>query len=296
MLLLVLTKLGFRKIEAIVTTLILVILGVFAYEVLLSQPHWRQVFAGYLPHKEIATNSSMLTLALGIIGATVMPHNLYLHSAISQSRKLDYNDPQAVKKAVRFASWDSNIQLSLAFIVNSLLLILGASLFYGKANPDNLGRFQDLFNALQNSHIVGAIASPALSVLFAVALLASGQNSTITGTLTGEVVMEGFLHLKMPTWLRRLVTRLLAVIPVLICVILYGGQENAVENLLLYSQVFLSVALPVSIIPLTIFTSDKKLMGQFVNKKWITILAWAISITVTLLNFKLIFDTLAPLF
>ncbi|MDR0921312.1 MAG: Nramp family divalent metal transporter [Lactobacillales bacterium] len=294
MLLLVLTKLGFRKIEAIVVTLIAVILLVFGYEVLISDPNWGEVIAGYFPRTELVTNGSMLTLALGIVGATVMPHNLYLHSAISQTRKINHDDEKDVAKAVKFAALDSNIQLTMAFVINSLLLILGASLFFGHSEP--LGRFVDLYNALDNKNIVGAIASPVLSVLFAVALLASGQNSTITGTLTGEVVMEGFLHLKMPLWLRRVVTRGLAVLPVIICVIIYGGQESAVEGLLLYSQVFLSIALPISMIPLTIFTSDKKLMGKFVNKKWITILAWIITIVLTILNFRLIFETLAPLF
>ncbi|SJZ58589.1 manganese transport protein [Pilibacter termitis] len=294
MLLLLLQKLGFRKVEAIVVTLIAVILIVFAYEVLLSNPNWASVVKGYVPQTKVVTNGSMLTVALGIVGATVMPHNLYLHSAISQTRKIDYTNEEEVARAVRFAGIDSNIQLAGAFVINSLLLILGASMFFG--HGDSLGRFVDLYNALSNDKIVGAIASPVLSVLFAIALLASGQNSTITGTLTGEVVMEGFLHLKMPLWLRRVVTRGLAVTPVIICVILYGGKESAVESLLLYSQVFLSIALPISMIPLTIYTSDKKLMGRFVNSKWVSVLSWVITIVLTLLNIRLVYETLATLF
>ncbi|MDR3157085.1 MAG: Nramp family divalent metal transporter [Lactobacillales bacterium] len=292
MLLLVLTRLGFRKIEAFVVVLIAVILIVFTYEVLISDPHWGEVITGYLPQSKIVTNSSMLALSLGIIGATVMPHNLYLHSAISQTRKVDRKDLENVRHAVRFANIDSNIQLTGAFIINSLLLILGASMFFGKSTAIKGEDFVSLYNALGDKKIVGNIASPILSGLFAIALLASGQNSTITGTLTGEIVMEGFLHLKFPLWLRRIITRGLAVLPVVICVILYGEKESAVENLLVYSQVFLSIALPISIIPLTIFTSNKKLMGEFVNRKWITFIAWIISIALTLLSIKFIWSDL----
>ncbi|MBP2098041.1 Nramp family divalent metal transporter [Enterococcus rivorum] len=291
LLLLLLTKLGFRKIEAIVVCLIVVIFSVFAYEVALADPNIGEILRGFIPETRIATDKSMLLLALGIVGATVMPHNLYLHSSIAQSRKLDRNDDVAKAKAIRFTVWDSNIQLSVAFMVNCLLLILGGALFYG-TNSD-LGKFVDLFDALKNPDIVGSIASPTLSILFAIALLASGQNSTITGTLSGQIVMEGFIHLRMPLWMRRVVTRLIAIVPVIICVILYGGQESAVEDLLLYTQVFLSVALPVSIIPLTIYTSDKKLMGRFANPEWMKILAWIIAIVLTALNLFLIYGTLS---
>lgn len=290
LLLLLLTKLGFRKIEAIVSCLIAVIFFVFAYEVALANPSISEILKGFIPDTRIATNKSMLFLALGIVGATVMPHNLYLHSSIAQVRKFDRNDDVEKAKAIRFTIWDSNIQLTVAFIVNCLLLILGGALFYG-TNSD-LGKFVDLYDALKNPNIVGDIASPVLSILFAVALLASGQNSTITGTLSGQIVMEGFIHLKMPLWMRRVVTRLIAIVPVIICVILYGGQESAVEDLLLYTQVFLSIALPVSIIPLTIYTSDKKIMGNFANAKWVKYLAWIIAIVLTVLNLFLIYGTL----
>lgn len=293
LLLLLLTKLGFRKIEAIVSCLIAVIFFVFAYEVALADPNVGEVLRGFIPDTKIATDKSMLFLALGIVGATVMPHNLYLHSSIAQARKFDRNDDAEKAKAIRFTTWDSNIQLTVAFVVNCLLLILGGALFYG--TNSELGKFVDLFDALKNPDIVGNIASPVLSILFAIALLASGQNSTITGTLSGQIVMEGFIHLKMPLWARRVLTRLLAIVPVIICVIIYGGSETAVEDLLLYTQVFLSIALPVSIIPLTMYTSDKKLMGQFANPTWVKFLAWIIAIALTLLNLFLIYGTLTGL-
>lgn len=292
LLLLLLTKVGFRKIEAIVATLIATIFIVFLYEVILSNPSMGPLLRGFIPSTEIATNGHMLLLALGIIGATVMPHNLYLHSSIVQTRQFERNT-EGKREAVRFATIDSNIQLSIAFVINCLLLILGAALFFGTTS--DLGRFTDLYNALSDNAIVGAIASPLLSTLFAVALLASGQNSTITGTLSGQIVMEGFIEMKMPTWLRRIITRLLAIVPVIICVIVYGGREDAVEKLLLYTQVFLSIQLPFAIIPLTIFTSSKKLMGEFANPAWMKYLAWTIAITLTILNCFLIYGTFVEL-
>jgi manganese transport protein len=217
-----------------------------------------------------------------------MPHNLYLHSSISQTRKVDYQNPASIKQAVRFMTWDSNLQLTVAFVVNSLLLILGASLFYGHASE--ISAFSQMYNALQDSTIAGAVASSALSTLFAIALLASGQNSTITGTLTGQIVMEGFLKLRLPQWLIRLVTRLAALLPVLIIAVLYGSRESVLDQLIVYSQVFLSAALPFSIFPLVYFTSNSKLMGDFVNAKWNTILGYLVAIVLTLLNLKLIID------
>ena len=261
---------------------------------ILAKPDLHHILSGYLPnvaayqHTASKNGTSVLTLALGIVGATVMPHNLYLHSSIAQTRKVNYKAKQSVHEAVRFMTWDSNIQLSLAFVVNSLLLILGAALFFGHA--DKIGAFSAMYNALKDPQIAGAIASPILSTLFAVALLASGQNSTITGTLTGQIVMEGFLNMKLPPWFLRLVTRLLALLPVVIVAILYGDKEQVLDNLLVYSQVFLSVALPFSIFPLVYFTSNKKLMGEFVNSKWNTYLAYSVSILLTILNVKLVVD------
>ncbi|STY43653.1 Probable manganese transport protein MntH [Listeria grayi] len=256
---------------------------------IISSPAVSEIFGGFIPKPEIVTNKGALLIALGIVGATIMPHNLYLHSSIVQARKYDRTDRKSLKEAIKFATIDSNIQLTIAFIINCLLLILGASLFFGYDGPlDTLGQ---LYRALNDNSIVGAIASPALSVLFAVALLASGQNSTITGTLTGQIIMEGYIHMRMPMWARRMITRVVAIIPVIICIIIFGDTEAVVEKLLIYTQVFLSIALPFSIIPLTMFTSDKKLMGEFSNSKVTNWIAWGISVILTLLNIWLIFTT-----
>lgn len=293
-LLLLLMKLGFRKIEAIVMTLILVILGVFLYEVFQADPVVRDVFGGFIPQKQIL-HHGQLTMALGIVGATVMPHNLYLGSSISQTRKYSRKDQDEIAQAVRFATWDSNLQLSMAFLVNCLLLILGSALFFG--HQGDLGTFTALYDALKDPNIAGKVASPVLSVLFAVALLASGQNSTITGTLAGQIVMEGFLHIKLPSWVRRLLTRLLSVTPVIICALLFGDNEATLDQLLIYSQVFLSIALPISMIPLVYFTSSEKIMGKrFKNKPIITILGWISTIVLTILNIQLIINTIQEIF
>lgn len=294
-LLLSLMKLGFRKIEAVVSTLILTILGIFIYLVALSKPSFSGILHGYLPHLSIfnlhqTTTNSQLTLALGIIGATVMPHNLYLHSSISQTRKVNYEDNKSISEAVRFMSWDSNLQLSLAFLVNSLLLILGATLFYGHSS--DISAFSQMYNALNDSSVAGSIASGFLSTLFAVALLASGQNSTITGTLTGQIVTEGFLNLKLSQWSIRLTTRLLALLPVVIAAVFYGDKEAVLDQLIVYSQVFLSLALPFSIFPLVYFTSNPKIMGNMVNARWNTLFGYLVAFILTLLNFKLIYDVL----
>lgn len=290
LILLLLMKMGFRKIEAIVATLVAVILFVFLYEVILAQPNVPEIFRGFVPSTRIVSNSSMLYLALGIVGATVMPHNLYLGSSISQTRRIDRANDEHVAKSIRFTVADSNIQLSVAFVVNCLLLILGAALFYG--THSDLGRFVDLYHALSDSKIVGAIASPVLSMLFAIALLSSGQSSTITGTLSGQIIMEGFIHLKMPLWAQRLLTRLLSIAPVLGFAIYYHGNEAKIENLLTFSQVFLSIALPFAIVPLVLFTSDKKLMGNFANRAWVKYTAWVIAVILIILNVWLILQTL----
>ena len=288
LLLLFLMKLGFRKIEAIVITLISVIMIVFVYEVAISDPVIADMLKGFIPQKEIF-DRSQLTMALGIVGATVMPHNLYLHSSIAQTRNYNRQDEDDVARAVRFSTWDSNIQLTVAFIINTLLLVLGAAMFFGRG--EGLGTFTSLYNALQDNKLAGAVASPVLSTLFAVALLASVQNSTITGTLSGQIVMEGFINLKMPTWARRLITRGLSVIPVLIAAIYYHGREGGLDTLMIQSQVFLSIALPVSMIPLVYFTSNEKIMGKrFRNNKVIAALGWIAAIALTILNIKLIVD------
>lgn len=293
LLLLFLMKLGFRKIEAIVATLVAVILFVFLYEVLLAEPHFAEIMAGYVPTKEVITNKSMLYLTLGIVGATVMPHDLYLGSSITQTREVDRSYPDSVTRSIKFSTIDSNIQLTIAFVVNSLLLILGAALFYG--TNSKLGRFVDLFNSLNDPSIVGSIASPVLSMLFAVALLASGQSSTITGTLSGQIIMEGFINLRMPLWAQRLITRLISVAPVLWFAFYYHGNEAKIESLLTSSQVFLSIALPFAIIPLVLFTSSKKIMGEFKIKTWVKWLAWIATVILVALNIYLILQTVGIL-
>ncbi|HEY4399337.1 MAG TPA: Nramp family divalent metal transporter [Lactobacillaceae bacterium] len=302
LLLLLLMKLGFRKIEAIVMTLIGTVLIIFVYLMIRSNPNFADVLQGIIPsaaavstHSPGAGIDSPLTMALGIIGATVMPHNLYLHSSVSQTRKIDHKDTSAVKNAVRFMTWDSNLSLGVATIINSMLLILGGALFFG--HGQELSAFGDLYNALKDSNVAGAVASPVLSTLFAVALLASGQNATITGTITGETVMEGFIHLKVPRWLRRMVTRGLALIPVLAFTIIYAGDEGKLDQLLVYSQVFLSIALPFAMIPLIYYTSSKKVMGeQFVNPKWMVVLATVAAAVLTVLNLQLIWQMVASFF
>ena len=294
LLLLLLMKLGFRKIEAIVVTLIAVILLVFLYMAVLAKPDMGEVAVNLVPHSDILKHGQLM-LALGIVGATVMPHNLYLHSSVSQTRKINRENKAELKEAVRFMTWDSNIQLTLAFVVNSMLLILGASLFFGHA--DSVGTFGLMYSALSDSKVAGAIASPILSTLFAVALLASGQNSTITGTLTGEVVMAGFLRLKIPMWARRVITRGLALAPVIAFTLIYGGDESKLDVLLINSQVFLSIALPFAMAPLILFTSSKKVMGEdFVNPKWMTTIAWLVFIVLTGLNIQLIVETVRNMF
>ena len=292
LILLLLTKIGFRRIEAIVATLILVIMVVFVYEVVLARPDLPAMFEGFVPTPEILGNGQ-LTMALGIVGATVMPHNLYLHSSIVQTRDFDREDENQVSNAVRFATWDSNIQLTGAFIVNCLLLVLGAAMFFG--HGEGLDTFTALYNALGDKTIAGPVASGLLSTLFAVALLASGQNSTITGTLTGQIVMEGFIRMRIPLWLRRLVTRVVSIIPVLICTIAFGGKESALDSLLVYSQVFLCVALPISMVPLVWFTSSRKIMGKHANPRWMAFLAWIIVAILTGLNLQLVIQDVGEL-
>ncbi|WP_438766553.1 Nramp family divalent metal transporter [Enterococcus sp. AZ102] len=300
LLLLLLTKVGFRKIEALVVCLIFVILFVFIYQVALSNPDWAAMFKGFIPTTQTFADAPQiggqtpLTGALGIIGATVMPHNLYLHSAVSQTRAIDHDNEEEVAEAVRFSTWDSNIQLSLAFVVNALLLIMGVAVFKSGTvkDPSFFGLYESLSDptTLSNGVLAEVAKSGILSTLFAVALLASGQNSTITGTLTGQVIMEGFIHLKLPIWLRRLVTRLISVIPVLICVTLTSRkgtieEHTALNNLMNNSQVFLAFALPFSMIPLLMMTNSSFEMGHRFKNNWIVkFFGWASVLSLTYLN------------
>lgn len=292
--LLFIMRFGFRKIEAIVGTLIFTVLIIFIFEVFVASPDVNAMLNGFIPHSDIFTNTSALYIALGIIGATIMPHNLYLHSSIVQSRMYNRNDNNAKRSAIKYALIDSNIQLTIAFVVNCLLLILGAALFYGN-NTEQLSGFFDLYHTLKTEPLLGATMGAIMSTLFAVALLASGQNSTITGTMAGQIVMEGFINLKIPNWLRRLITRGIAILPIIICLIIYRGDTVKIEQLLVFSQVFLSLALPFSLVPLQLATNNSTLMGPFKNKRWVNIISWILIIVLSLLNINLILETFRSL-
>lgn len=289
--LLFIMKFGFRKIEAIVGTLIFTVLAIFIFEVYIASPDVVSVLNGFIPSSHIVTQQGALYIALGIVGATIMPHNLYLHSSIVQSRTYNRKDEASKAQAIKYATIDSNIQLTIAFVINCLLLVLGAGLFFGTGNADNLGGFYDLYQALEQQPLLGASLGGLMSTLFAVALLASGQNSTITGTLAGQIVMEGFINLKLPNWVTRLITRSIAIIPVIICLIIFHGNESMMEQLLVFSQVFLSIALPFTLIPLQLATNNKDLMGRFKNKLWINIISWSLIVILSGLNIHLIIQT-----
>ena len=281
LLILMLQTRGFRYMEALIVSLMLVIGGCFVYEVLLSNPDWAQVAAGFLPAPAIVTNPAMLYVAIGILGATVMPHNLYLHSALVQTR--DFNESLAGRReAIRYATIDSTLALGIALLINAAILIVAAATFHARGHTQ-VAEIQDAHRML--SPLLGAGAA---SVLFAVALLASGQNSTITGTLAGQIVMEGFLDIRLKPWLRRLITRLIAVVPAIIVTLHYGTSGTA--QLLVLSQVILSLQLPFAVIPLVIFTSDRQKLGTLVSPRWVTGIAWLMTALIIVLNLKLIHD------
>lgn len=276
---------GFRYIESIVGGLIFVIFASFLYEIFLSKPDIIPLLEGLIPQKEIIKNPSMLYIAIGILGATVMPHNLYLHSSIVQTR--DYpRTTEGKKEALKFASLDSSLSLMLAFFINSAILIISAATFHTSGNKD-VADINDAYKLL--SPLLGTTLA---SIFFGVALLASGQNSTVTGTLAGQIVMEGFLNIRLKPWVRRLITRLIAIIPALIISILYG--ERGTADLLVFSQVILSMQLSFAVVPLVMFTGNKTKMGQFVNKPWLKILAWIISGIIIVLNLYLLKETIFP--
>ncbi|WP_448537483.1 Nramp family divalent metal transporter [Sphingobium yanoikuyae] len=281
LLILFLQQRGFRQLEAFIIALLIVIAGCFAVELLLSRPDIAAIGAGLVPSASVVTNPAMLYIAIGIIGATVMPHNLYLHSAIVQTRSFDRSEA-GKREAVTFATIDSTIALMLAMFVNGAILILAASTFH-VAGMTGVAEIQDAHRLL--APVLGAGIA---STLFAVALLASGQNSTITATLAGQIVTEGFVNLRVPAWARRLVTRMLAIVPAVIVAALYGTEGTT--RLLVLSQVVLSLQLPFAVVPLVKFTSDHKLMGAFVNPLWLKLVAWAISALIIGLNIKLLLD------
>ncbi len=282
LLILMLQSRGFRYMEALIVSLMLIIGGCFIVEVILSQPAWREVAAGFLPSREVVTNPAMLFVAIGILGATVMPHNLYLHSALVQTRRYD-ESVDGQREAIKFATIDSTLALLIALFINAAILIVAAAAFHAHGHQE-VAEIQDAHRML--APLLGAQMA---SVLFAVALLASGQNSTITGTLAGQIVMEGFLDIRLPPWLRRMITRLVAVVPAMLVSIYYGASGTA--QLLVLSQVILSLQLPFAVIPLVKFTSDKAKMGELVSPRWLTMIAWVMTALIVILNVKLIFDS-----
>ncbi|NUN93705.1 MAG: Nramp family divalent metal transporter [Verrucomicrobiae bacterium] len=272
---------GFRYIEAFVIALMVVIGACFGLEILFSQPDLRAVFAGFVPTPEIVRHPEMLYLAIGILGATVMPHNLYLHSSIVQTRNFERTDAGR-REAIWFATLDSTVALTFALFINAAILIVSAATFHVHGRTD-IAEIQDAHRLL--SPMLGV---PVAGALFALALLASGQNSTLTGTLAGQIVMEGFLNLRLRPWMRRLITRLIAIVPAVICTALYG--ESGVARLLVFSQVVLSLQLGFAVIPLIAFTSDPKKMGRFVSPPWLRFLAWIAAGIIVLLNVKYLMD------
>lgn len=273
---------GFRYVEALVVMLVATVGICFTAEIIFAQPDAGGVLLGYLPNAEILQQPEMLYLAMGILGATVMPHNLYLHSSIVQTRAWQ---PTLEKRweAIKFGTLDSTIALSLALFINSAILIVAAATFHFSGYQD-VAEIQDAYKLLSPLLGVGAA-----SAIFGLALLASGQSSTLTATLAGQIVMEGFLHLRLPPWLRRMATRLIAIIPALITITVFG--EGSTGSLLVLSQVVLSLQLSFAVVPLVMFTSDRRLMGHFVNPLWLKTLAWLVAITIGGLNIWLLLQT-----
>src|SRR5436309_5220279 len=270
---------GFRLIEAFVVTLIASIAACFAYEIFFAQPLWREAVAGFIPRAEILRNKEMLYIAIGILGATVMPHNLYLHSSIVQTRAFG-TDAGGKREAIRYATFDSTLALGFALFINAALLVLGAAAFHTRG-LHNVAEIADAYKLL--SPVLGASLA---STLFACALLASGQNSTLTGTLAGQIVMEGFLDIRLKPWLRRLITRSIAILPAAL-VIGFAG-ENRVTSLLILSQVILSFQLPFAVIPLIQFTGDRSKMGEFANSRFTSAVAWVVAAAILFFNGELV--------
>ncbi len=281
LLMLLLQQRGFRYIEAIVVTLIATISICFGLEILYSHPEIMPMLAGLLPHRELISNRTMLYIAVGILGATVMPHNLYLHSAIVQTRQYE-RTPEGKREAIKYCNIDSALALTFAFFVNAAILIVAAAVFY-RSGHHEVAEITDAYKLL--SPLLGVTGA---SMLFAVALLASGQNSTLTGTLAGQIVMEGFLNIRLKPWLRRLVTRLIAIIPAIIVSFFYGASGTA--KLLIFSQVVLSMQLSFAVFPLVAFTSDKAKMGEFVNGAILKTISWTAAVVIAGLNVWLLLE------
>jgi manganese transport protein len=264
-----------------VVTLILIIGGCFLAEIIFSRPDLRAVLGGFAPRLQIVKDPNLLYMAIGILGATVMPHNLYLHSSIVQTRKYEQN-AEGKGEAIKFATLDSTMALTFALFINAAILIMAAATFHTRGQHQ-VAEIQEAYKLLS-----GTLGVSVASVVFALALLASGQNSTLTGTLAGQIVMEGFLNLRLRPWVRRLFTRLIAIVPAIIVTAWHG--ESGTAKLLVMSQVVLSLQLAFAVIPLILFTSDRKKMGQFVNPLWINVLAWGTAGIIVLLNAKYLSD------
>ncbi len=282
-LILYLQNLGFRWIEAFIVGTLLVIAACFTVQVAMADPDWRQVIIGFAPTVEIVRNPEMLYLAMGILGATVMPHNLYLHSSIVQTRIVADTLP-AKREAIKFATIDSTVALMLALLVNASILILAAATFHkaGHYEVADLGNAQQLLTPL--------LGSAWAATMFGVALLCCGLNSTVTATLSGQIVMEGFINVRLPAWARRLATRGIAIIPAAVAIALYGAGGTG--KLLILSQVVLSMQLPFAIVPLVMFTADRRKMGELVSPLWLTALAIIVAVIVIALNIKVLSDLL----
>ena len=280
-------RLGFRWVEAFVITLLIVIFACFGIQMWLAQPDVAAIFGGFVPSTEIVTNPAMLYIALGIIGATVMPHNLYLHSSIVQTRAVGAEEKEK-RQAIKFATWDSSIALMLALFINASILILAAAAFHANGHTD-IVELNDA-HALLSPLLGAAIAAP----LFAIALICCGLNSTVTATLAGQIVMEGFINIRLAPWQRRLITRLIAIIPAIIVTMLYGQSGTA--QLLIASQVVLSLQLPFAVVPLVMFTMDKKKLGNFTAPVWVSVLAVLIAIILITLNAKMLWDLASAAF
>jgi manganese transport protein len=280
--LLMLQNRGFRLMEALVLTLMGTIALCFALEILFSRPDIFGIAKGFIPSPQVVANPDMLYIAIGILGATVMPHNLYLHSSVVQTRKYE-QDSSGRREAIKFATIDSTVALMLALFINAAILIVAAATFY-RTGHHEVAEIGDAYKLL--SPLLGATGA---STLFAVALLCSGQNSTLTGTLAGQIVMEGFLNIRLRPWLRRLITRLIAIVPAVIVTAMYG--ESGTAKLLILSQVVLSMQLSFAVFPLVIFTSDRRKMGEFANPLWVKVLAWSVAIVIAGLNMWLLWQT-----
>lgn len=281
---LLLQRWGIRKMEAFIIALVMIIGCSFLVEIILAKPQLGEVMKGFIP---TALNNEALYIAVGIIGATVMPHNLYLHSALVQTRKIS-SEPKDIKRAIKYNLIDSTIALNAAFFVNAAILILAASVFFSSGNTQ-VAHIQDAHQLLEP--LLGSRLAP---ILFAIALIAAGQSSTLTGTLAGQIVMEGYLQLRINPWLRRLLTRLIAIVPAVLVILIYG--EEKVDDLLVFSQVVLSLQLGFAVIPLIHFVSDKATMGAFAIKTYVKIAAWLVAIILVFLNVKLVAEQTIQLF